>query len=253
MPPLSVVIIAKNEAAVIAQTIRSLSGLTDDIVVCDTGSTDNTIEIIRSSGARAETLPWSGFGNTKNNALAFAKYDWVFFIDADEPIDDQLKNSLLHLRLDDASVVYKVRFKNYMGDKQIRFGEWAGECKTKLFNKHFTKWDNTDIHEKILTPGGGKEIVLKGFILHQLITNLKEYADKLNKYADLVAQKYYRDGKRAGFFKLYIYPSFQFLLNYIFRLSILDGRIGFVTSFFSAYYAFLKYQRLKELSIERNE
>ncbi len=252
MLPLSVVIIAKNEAAVIGQTIRSLSGVTDDIVVCDTGSTDNTVAVIKNAGARVESLPWTGFGNTKNNALGFAKYDWVFFIDADEPIDEQLRNSLLHFQPGNTSIVYKVRFKNYMGDKQIRFGEWGRECKTKLFNKHFTRWDNTDIHEKILTPPGSKEVVLKGYILHQLITNLREYADKLNKYADLVANKYYQNGKKAGGFKLYIYPGFQFLLNYVFRLSFLDGRIGFVTSFLSSYYSFLKYQRLKEISIEHN-
>ena len=252
MSPLSVVIIAKNEADVIGHTVQSLAGLTDDIVVCDTGSTDRTIEAIKAAGARAETLPWSGYGNTKNNALVFAKYDWVFFIDADEPIDSQLKSSLLNLKLQDSSVVYKVHFKNYMGSKPIRFGEWASECKTKLFNRHSAKWDNSEIHEKIVTPPGGKEVVLKGYILHQLITDLKEYADKLNKYADLVAQKYYTNGKKAGFFKLYIYPSFQFVFNYIFRLSFLDGRVGFVTSFFSSYYAFLKYQRLKELTVENN-
>ncbi|MES1226828.1 MAG: glycosyltransferase family 2 protein, partial [Bacteroidota bacterium] len=120
---------------------------------------------------------------------------------------------------------------------------------TKLFSKSFTKWDDSEIHEKVITPPNGKEKILKGYIIHHLMNILKEYADKMNRYAELVANKYYQHGKTAGFFKLYLYPCFQFLFTYFLRLSFLDGRLGFVTSFFTAYYAFLKYHRLKELTI----
>ncbi|MBS1607212.1 MAG: glycosyltransferase family 2 protein [Bacteroidetes bacterium] len=249
----SVVIIAKNEAHVIGNTLKSLSGLTDDIVVCDTGSTDNTIEVVKAAGCRAEQIPWSGFGNTKNNALGLAKYEWVLFLDADEAIDNELKNYLLTLDLKDTSVVYKIKFKNYFGNRLIRYGEWARECKTKLFSRKYTKWNDNEIHETVITPAGGKEKILEGYIIHQLIDNIKEYAEKINRYAELVAQKYYRDGKKAGFFKLYIYPCFQFLVNYFIRLSFLDGRLGFITSYFSSYYAFIKYHRLKELTINSRQ
>jgi len=249
MLQVSVVIIAKNEAHIIGNTLKSLSGLTDDVVVCDTGSTDNTIEVVKAAGCRAEQLPWRGFGNTKNDALAFAEYDWVLFLDADEAIDKELMNSLLNLQLTNTSIVYKIRFKNYFGNKRIRRGEWSSECKTKLFSRSFTKWNNTAVHETVITPAGGTEQILQGYIMHQLIDNLKEFAEKTNRYAELVAQKYYENGKTAGFFKLYIYPAFQFLFNYFIRLSFLDGRLGFITSYFSSYYAFLKYHRLKELTI----
>lgn len=250
MLPVSVVIIAKNEAHIIGQTLKSLSGLTDDIVVCDTGSTDDTINVVKATGCRAEQLPWNGFGKTKNSALDYAKYDWVLFLDADEAIDQELKNCLLNLLLNDSSIVYKIRFKNYIGNTLIRFGEWGGECKTKLFARSFTKWEETEVHEKVITPVGGKQKILDGYIIHHLMSNLKEYAEKMNRYAELAAIKYYRLGKKPGFFKLYIYPPFQFLYTYFIRLSFLDGRLGFVTSFFSSYYVFLKYQRLKELTLE---
>ncbi len=247
MQQVSVVIITKNEARIIATTVESLKGLTDDIVIADTGSTDNTRDIAKSLGCRVESLAWEGFGKTKNKAVALARYDWILFLDADEPIDRDLFKSIKTLEPPDISTVYKVRFKNYFGKKQIRFGEWGNECKVKLFNRKFTSWEPSDIHEKIIVPDNAEEKVLDGFLLHYLVDNLREYADKMNKYADLVAQKYYAEGKRAGWIKLYLYPFSQFIINYIFKLGIFDGRTGFIISFFSSYYAFLKYHRLEEL------
>ena len=248
MQQISVVIIAKNEAHIIGETLKSLQGLTDDIVSGDTSSTDNTVEIAKSLGCRVENLSWEGFGNTKNKALALAKYDWVLFLDADEAIDTVLLNFLLKFSLNDVQTAYKIRFKNFIGKKLIRYGEWGSECKIKLFHRSVARWDTTEIHEKVLLNAGVKEKVADGFVLHYLMNNLKEYAEKMNRYAELVAHKYYQAGKRANWFKLYIYPSYQFIVNYIFRLGFLDGRLGFITSFFSSYYAFLKYHRLKELT-----
>jgi glycosyltransferase involved in cell wall biosynthesis len=248
MQQISVVIIAKNEAHIIGQTLKSLQGLTDDIVVGDTGSTDNTIEIAKANSARVETLSWEGFGNTKNKALALARYDWVLFLDADEAIDTALLNFLQRVSLSDKEIAYKIRFKNFIGKKLIRYGEWGSECKLKLFHRSVAKWDCTEIHEKVQLNTSVQEKVADGFILHSLMNNLKEYAEKMNRYADLVAHKYFQNGKKANWFKLYLYPLYQFIANYIFRLGFLDGRLGFVTSFFSSYYAFLKYHRLKELT-----
>ena len=247
MRQISVVMVAKNERHIIGETLKSLHGFTDDIVVADTGSTDGTPGLAASLGARVESLTWEGFGKTKNRALALAKYDWVLFLDADEAIDGTLLNFLREFPLQDVQTVYKLRFKNYIGKKLIRYGEWGSECKIKLFHRSVAKWDITEVHEKVLTARDVKEKVADGYILHYQMNTLKEYAEKMNRYAELVAHKYYQDGKKANGFKLYLYPSYQFLNNYIFRLGILDGRLGFVTSFFSSYYAFLKYHRLKEL------
>ncbi|MES1215709.1 MAG: glycosyltransferase family 2 protein [Bacteroidota bacterium] len=252
MQQVSVVIIAKNEGHIIGQTLKSLHGLTDDIVVGDTGSTDSTIEVAKSNGARVEIISWEGFGNTKNKAVALAKYDWILFLDADESIDEALKDFIEKFPTNETQTAYKIKFKNFIGKQQIRHGEWGSECKLKLFHRSVARWDASEIHEKVTTTDGVKIKIADGFVLHYLMNNLKEYAEKMNRYAELVAHKYYQQGKKAGWFKLYIYPSYQFISNYIFRLGFLDGRLGFITSFFSSYYAFLKYHRLKEL-IENNK
>ena len=247
MQKISVVIVAKDEAEIIGQTILSLSGLTDDVFIADTGSKDDTINIARSLGARVESLTWEGFGRTKNKALERAVYDWVLFLDADESIDAGLKRSLQELEPENPSMVYKIRFKNFIGGQRMSYGEWGNERKIKVFNRKYAKWDDAEIHEKILTGQGGGVKTLEGFVVHSLMKDLGEYAAKMNRYGELMAQKYYQQGKKAGWFKLYLYPAFRFLQLYIFKLGLLDGRMGFAAAYFGAYYAFLKYHRLKEL------
>ena len=249
MRPISIVIIAKNEELVLGRTLKSLRNISDDIVVADTGSTDGTINTAQENGAKVERLIWQGFGPTKNAALQLAKYNWVLFLDADEAIDATLFSFLENVSLDDEQILYKIKFKNYFGKQLIRYGEWGNESKIKLFNKEVACWDNTDVHEKVIAPPGTNIKTAEGFILHELIDNITGYVQKISSYADLVAQKYFQQGKKASWFKLYIYPFYQFLFFYIIKLGLLDGRIGFITSYVSAYYSFLKYHRLKELSL----
>lgn len=249
MRPISIVIISKNEELVLGRTLKSLRNISDDIVVADTGSTDGTINTAQENSARVERLVWQGFGTTKNAALQLAKYNWVLFLDADEAIDTTLFSFLENVSLDDDQTLYKIKFKNYFGKQLIRYGEWGNESKIKLFNKEVACWDNTDVHEKVIAPPGTNIKTAEGYILHELIDNISEYVQKINRYADLVAQKYFNQGKKASWFKMYIYPFYQFFFFYIIKLGLLDGRIGFITSYVSAYYSFLKYHRLKELSL----
>ena len=94
MQKLSVVIACKNEVAIISETIKSFAGLTDDILIYDNGSTDGTQNVVRSIGIRLAEGSWEGFGKTKNKSNEFAKHDWILSLDADEAIDEELKQNL---------------------------------------------------------------------------------------------------------------------------------------------------------------
>ena len=113
MQMLSVVIVCKNGAKVIGETIKSFSGLTDDILIYDNGSSDGTKEIVRQSNARLVDGSWEGFGKTKNKANALAKYDWILSLDTDEAIDEELKENLLKQDLADDKMVLEFKFKNF--------------------------------------------------------------------------------------------------------------------------------------------
>ena len=149
MQSLSVVIVCKNEAAIIGQTLQSLQGLSDDIIVYDNGSTDDTMEIARSFPVRVYEGAWEGFGQTKNTAIGLAKYDWILSLDADEAIDDEFKNTLLASSFTDDSMVYEINFKNFFGDKWLKHGEWGNDKHIRLFNRKKVSWNKVPVHEVV--------------------------------------------------------------------------------------------------------
>jgi glycosyltransferase involved in cell wall biosynthesis len=248
MQLLSVVIICKNEEDVISKTLQSLEGLCDDIIVYDNGSTDNTIEQVRKFKVQLHQGTWEGFGKTKNKAIALAKHDWILSLDADEAIDGELKQSLLALSLTEETIVYELKFKNFLGNKYLKHGEWGGDKHIRLFNRKKTHWDDAPVHEELLKPEGVVIKKINGYVLHQTMKDINDYASKMVRYAMLNAEKYQRQGKKTSWFRLRLSPGFAFFQNYILRLGFLDGHTGYLCARMTAYYTFLKYARLRELN-----
>jgi glycosyltransferase involved in cell wall biosynthesis len=251
MQSLSVVIVCKNEADILGRTLQSLRGLTDDIVVYDNGSTDDTVSIARQFSVKVHEGVWEGFGKTKNMAVALARHDWILSLDADEAIDNELKNTLLASSFTDDRMVYEIKFKNFFGDKWLKYGEWGNDKHIRLFNRKKVSWDEAPVHEELLFPDGIRVGKLKGSILHHTATNLEKYKSKLTKYAGLNAKKYYEQGKKAGPFKKYMAGFFSFIQNYIFRAGFLDGKAGYQCAILMAGYTFKKYKKLESILREK--
>ena len=247
MQKLSVVIVCKNGANVIAETLQSFSGLTDDIVVYDNGSTDGTQEIIKQNNAKLYEGNWEGFGKTKNKANALAKYDWILSLDADEAIEEELKKNLQQLELGDEKKVYEFRFKNFLGSKALQFGEWGNDKHIRLFNRKQVKWNDAEVHESLLLPVAIKKSSIRGYVLHKTAASINDYKDKMKKYALLNAEKYFKQGKKAGIFKIYFSSLFSFIKNYFFKFGFLDGATGYHCARINAQYTSLKYKKLGEL------
>ena len=247
------VIITKNEADIIANTLESLQNFADDIVVVDSGSGDETVAICKKYNARVIETDWGGYGANKNKGNKAAKNDWILSLDADEAINDELKNSLFLLKLDDDKKVFKIRRINFFCNKQIRFGEWGFEKNIRLFNRQTAQWNNAAVHENLVFSEAVKVSVLKGGMMHYTVQNREDYNAKTDHYARMNAKKYIAAGKKAGFFKQYFSPVFAFIQHYIFRLGFLDGREGFIIAKTTARYTFLKYHYLKELNNNNNK
>jgi glycosyltransferase involved in cell wall biosynthesis len=248
----SVVIVCKNEAAIIHRALAAISSLTDDIIVYDNGSTDGTIEIIKQNNVRLEQGQWFGYGRTKHIAVNLAKYDWVLNLDADEIPDEKLQQELKVLSLTPGTV-YKIRFRNFLGDKYLKWGEWGGDKHVRLFNRKQVNWNEADIHEQLNIPAGTKTKMIKGYILHYTTRDIVEYSNKMVNYALLNAEKYYTNGKKGSLLKLYVNPAFAFVKYYLFQLGLLDGWEGLVTARMTSFYTFLKYSRLYELTRRKRE
>ncbi len=245
--PISAVIITKNEAHIIGTTLKSLSGVTSDIIIVDSGSNDSTVAICKQFGATVIETTWDGYGPNKNKGITIAKNNWILNIDADETLDEQLQQSIKQLQLLDDNTVYECKFKNFFCGKWIRYGEWAGDKHIRLFNRNTTSWNNAAVHEALTVKPAAKTVLLQGHILHYTTQHIDEHINKTVAYARLNAQKYFAKGKTAGFFKLRIAPSFTFLQHYILRLGFLDGWEGYFIAKTTAWYTFLKYSFLKEM------
>jgi glycosyltransferase involved in cell wall biosynthesis len=247
MKSFSIVIVCKNETDIIGSTLQSLVDLTDDIIVYDTGSTDGTQEKIRQYNVRLFEGDWEGYGNTKNKATQYAKYDWILSLDADETIDEPLRQSLWQCEPGSETIVYDLKRRNYYRNKYLKHGHWGRDHLIRFFNRRTVKWNDDAVHEKLLFPADVRIKKLKGFILHRSIKDLRDYSNKMVDYAMLGAEKYFKLGKKATWIKLYLSPGFTFFNHYILKLGFLDGYPGYLTAMMTSWYTFLKYARLKEL------
>jgi glycosyltransferase involved in cell wall biosynthesis len=245
---ISVVIITKNEAHIIANTLESLQPVTNDIIIVDSGSTDETVAICKKFNTVVIEANWQGYGINKNKGIEAAKYDWILSLDADEALDTELQQSLKQLKFSSDNEVFNIRFKNFYCNKWIRFGEWGFDWHIRLFNRKKVHWNNVAVHENLVFPEGVAITKIKGNILHYTVQNKKEYNNKTDHYARMNAKKYADAGKKATSFKLYFSPVFAFLQHYIFRLGFLDGAAGFIIAKTTARYTFLKYRYLKSMT-----
>ncbi len=247
MQLLSIVIVCKNEADIIATSLQSLLGLTDDIVIYDNGSDDGTREVVKQYPVQLHEGSWEGFGKTKNKANALAKYDWIMSLDADEAIDEELKRSLMQWQPENEATVYEIAFKNFFGNRHLKYGEWGTDYHVRFFNRNKVTWDEAPVHENLVLPPGAIPKRLKGFILHRTLRNEEDYRKKMLDYAMRGAEKYYRQGKKATWLKLHLSPFFTFVNYYILKLGFLDGKQGYTIARMTAWYTRMKYTKLKEL------
>ena len=158
----SIVIVVKNGAGIIGRLLQSVKGLSDDVIVCDTGSADDTIEVAKNTGASVFSIPWEGYGRSKNVAIGYARHDWILSLDADEKVDEKLYLELQRSDLTNDQVVYQVLWKNFFAGQWIRHSDWGSQWKKRLFNKHVVHWDNAIAHEDVTSDKPLHFVKLKG-------------------------------------------------------------------------------------------
>jgi len=197
MIPVSIVIITKNEATAITACINASKLISDDIIVIDNDSTDGTPHIAFEYGCSVYHEHWDGYGANKNKGIAYAKYDWILSIDADEVPDEELVRALHEAELDDPAIVYDIRFRSYFGKTPVLFGAWGRDHHIRLFNRKLVNWSQPPVHETLILPPVVKIKKLNGRLHHFSVKDSNEYYNKTAHYAKLSAQKYFNSGKKA--------------------------------------------------------
>ena len=238
---LSVTVITKNEAHNIEACLRSVA-FADELVVLDSGSSDDTVQRALSMGAIVNVnADWQGFGIQKNRALDLTSSDWVLSIDADECVPPQLQAEIRAALEAPAFDVYSFpRLSSYCGQDILHSG-WHPDRVIRLFRRDSARFSNDLVHEKILTT---RQIgQLKSALLHESFTSLESVLDKVNRYSSASAQALFDKGRHASLGKALGHGLWAFIRTYFLRLGFLDGRMGLVLAISNAegtYYRYLK-------------
>lgn len=277
---LSVVIITYNEEANICRTLESVQPLVADgkgeIIVVDSGSTDRTVEIAKSHGAKVFIEEWKGYAAQKNSAIEKATGDWILSLDGDEEVDAELSGELNGCT-DDTSKIPKssrewclttrqsadleylkgapqgffLRRKNLFLGRWMKHGGFWPDPKLRLFRHGTGRVESRTVHEDVRVQGSTKSIPY-GALIHHSYPTLSDYIDHMNRYSSLGAEMVIAKGKvRFSFLNIVLRPLFTFTYNYFFRLGFLDGREGLLLHLYHAVYVSWKYAKAWELSRDK--
>lgn len=248
---LSVVIITYNEEKNIGRCLESVREVADDVVVVDSFSTDKTKEICESFNVNFIQKDWEGYSETKNFANQQAKFDWIFSIDADESLSNELKESILEIKRQRYGDFFEIsRLTNYCGS-WIKHCGWYPDIKLRFFNRTSTQWQGI-IHETLIPSENKKAFRLQGDLLHYSYYTIEDHIRQINKFTDIAALSLFQSGKKAKLLKLIYSPVVKFARDYFFKLGMLDGYAGLQISVLSSYATFLKYAKLRELNRNKN-
>ncbi len=246
---LSLVVIALNEEESIGRCLDSVP-IASETIVIDSGSTDSTIAIAEKHGAKVLSHSFESFSKQKQWAIEQASGDWVLSLDADENLDAEISSELESLLENDTEhVAFRLPFRIlYMG-KLMKFGPWSGEYHTRLFRKGSAHFPDAGIHEGLLINRGSIGTVKRGFVVHRSYDSISEQMDKMLRYSRIWAEEEYQKRRKSNVFQIFLRPAWRFISAYFFRGGILEGVPGLTASTISAFYVFLKWAILFEMSI----
>jgi glycosyltransferase involved in cell wall biosynthesis len=243
-------IITLNEGANIKAACESVAWA-DEVLVVDSESTDSTPSVARSCGARLITNRWPGFAAQKQFAVEQAQNDWIFSLDADERVSEELKAAIEDLRKQTDSKLadgYQIaRSTNYQG-RWVRGGGWYPDRQLRLFRKSAGHWKKRHIHESVEMKPGARVQELQGDILHYTVRDAAHHHRMIGeRYAPLAALQMYEDGKRTSVLKIATAGPFAFVRSFILKTGFRDGLAGISIASFAAHHAFLKHLMLWEM------
>lgn len=229
MHKLSIAMITKNSQKYLDEVLNSCN-FANEIVLIDSGSTDDTINIAKKHNAKLIHQEWLGFGKQKQFAVKSCKNDWVFVLDSDEVITKELENEIKEVLKNPTCRAYEIARLNYFFGKPIKYCGLYPDFTIRLFDKNHANFSDDEVHEKVIAPSTCK---LKNHFLHYAYKNVYQFIEKQKRYAKL--------SNKNNKLKAVINPYWTFFKIYFLKLGFLDGWRGFVIAKIYAQYTFWKY------------
>jgi (heptosyl)LPS beta-1,4-glucosyltransferase len=241
---LSVVMIAKNEAALLPDCLQSVDWA-DEVIVLDSGSQDDTVAVATYLGAKVFVhTDWQGFGKQRQIAQGYASHDYVLMIDADERVSPELRQSIEQvLDAPDDNVVYSLGRRNLFLGRFMRHSGWYPDRVNRLYANACYRYNDDLVHESLNTQGA-KVITLTGDLLHLTCRDFFTFQRKQLHYAEQWAIQRHQAGKRCGYAAILTHTLGAFCKTWLFRAGFLDGKQGLLLAVVNAQYTFNKYAAL---------
>lgn len=245
---LTVIIIAKNEERNIERCLKSVQ-FAEEIIVLDSGSTDNTVAIARKYTEHVFSTDWPGYGAQKQRALDKATKDWVLNLDADEAVSEKLQQEIIGVIASNTADAYRVAIRMNFYDQPLKYSS-SPKRHARLFKRENARFSDDIIHEKIVLPEGAKIGKLKNSIMHHSFKDVSHVLYKMNKYSSYSAKTYIMKQRNPGFIKTLAGTSWMFFRCYILQRGFLDGKVGFLFAVFNAQGTF--YRGIKQIYQDSN-
>ncbi|WP_029058437.1 glycosyltransferase family 2 protein [Stappia stellulata] len=250
--PISVFIIAHNEEDRIGRAIRSVESFADEVIVVDSGSTDETVRVAESLGARVLVNPWPGYGAQKRFAEDQCSNDWLFNLDADEAATDSLGREIQALSASGAlfkTPFWRVRIKDVFAHEAGPAPFAYGYNQIRLYDRTKGRFSASPVHDTVRPPEGAHVAQLKAAMAHRSIRSVAFHVEKMNRYSTMQADDMAARGRRIARWRLVTEFPFAFLKAYLLRRYALYGWWGLVISTNFAYTRFLRLAKAYEAEL----
>ncbi|UVD78956.1 glycosyltransferase family 2 protein [Myroides albus] len=243
--PITGLVITFNEEKNIGKCLDSLFQYCEEVIIIDSNSTDKTVEIAKSKGAKVYLQAYLGDGPQRTYGLQYCKNDWIMNLDADEFLDEDALAFIRKKEYENSTFdAYKFRVKNFLGNKLINFSGWYPDSKVRFFNKKTAFPSDHMAHQYIIATN---EKSVNVHILHYGWESYKQVIDKKNQYSTWAAQQLFEKGKKVSAFKPILNGTVAFVRCYFFKKGILNGIDGFAFSLIQSFFSFMKYVKLINL------
>ena len=243
---LSVVVVTKNEERNLSRCLASVNWC-DEIIVVDSGSTDKTIEIAKSFGARIFERDWPGDGPQKFFGISQAKHQWCLVLDADEEVTDDLHRSIQLALVQPGNTCYKMHRRSFFLNKIIKHGDWGRDWIVRLFNKSALQWTQVEVHSRCDVKKSSAT-ALSGYLLHYTQDSIELSINTMNQYTSLSADSLQENGRHCSILKAILHSHWTFFRSFIMRRGFLSGWRGYLIAKQAASGSFYKYVKLWERS-----
>lgn len=244
MTTLTVIIASKDEVVNIKECLQSVA-FADEVIVLDSGSKDGTLEIAKTLGARVIETDWPGYGPQQNRGIDAATSDWIFSLDADERITQDLAQEIRAVIGQPLFDGYDVPRRSWFITQFLRHSGWSPDRTRRLVRRGKGRFTNHVIHANLRVDG--KVGHLTRPIVHYSYRDLDSVIEKMNRYSSGSAEDMYTRGKRATLLTATLHGMWAFLRTYVLKLGVLDGAEGFMVSVANAEGSYYKHLKLREL------